>query len=454
MIREGQQALAIALDLPTQLGIDPDHELAKGEIGRVGVSIAALRDLDALFAGIPLDAVRQISTTANSIGPVMTALFLGLAERRNVGADSFSVRLQNDVLKEYVARGTQILPPEPAAELVVDTIEYCVRARPGWVPLCVSGYHIRDAGASRAQELGFTLANAREYLSRAERRGISATDVARSVTWFMAASSQPIHEAAKFRAARELWARMLSEDFGVRDEQALRLRIVAYTLGSELSPVEIENNSVRVTLAALGAVLGGVQVLFCSSIDEALGLPSDRNALLSVRTQQVIQRESGVGEWVDSLGGARVVEGLTTDLVDEARSIEADVQGRGGSVEAISSGWMRAEIDREAWEKEERRREAPPIGDSSSVDTTLSLFRIAPEVEERRLQDFDAWKNARDGSRLRQSLEDLRTVVVRNENVVESLREAFLADVTLGEAMDVLRLELGVAEGRHATLGG
>lgn len=453
----GGDGLSIALDLPTQWGLDPDHPASRGEVGRVGVSLACLDDLDELFTDIPLEKLRQISTTANSIGPIFIALFVALARRRGIPAQRFTCRLQNDPLKEYVARGTHVLPVEAAAEFAVDAIEYCARRLPSWVPMSISGYHIRDAGASRVQELAFTLANARDYLRRAERRGVSAEDVARSVTWFLAAGASPIHEAAKFRAARELWAVMLREEFAVTDEDALKLRIIAYTLGGELSPYEIDNNAVRVTLAALGAVLGGVQILFCSSTDEALGLPSDARARLSVRTQQIILRESGVAEFVDVMGGASAVEELTDAIVNEARALESWVQEQGGSAAVIGSGWMRGVIDDEAWKYERQLRDHPRIGEASRGDqvaSDLRLFRLDPDAEQERVAAFTEWRSSRDIDAVTKVLDDLRHVVSSRKNPIEAMVEAFERRATVGEVMGIMIDEHGLADDRAILAAG
>jgi methylmalonyl-CoA mutase, N-terminal domain len=451
IVARGGDGLAIALDLPTQWGLDPDHELSRGEVGRVGVSLASLDDLDALLEGIPLDSIRQFSSTANSIGPIVIALFLALARRRGTSVADFSVRLQNDPLKEYVARGTHVLPVDAGAEFAVDAIEYCARRLPHWVPMSISGYHMRDAGATRGQELGFTLAHARDYLHRSEARGVSAQDVARSVTWFLAASGAPIHEAAKFRAARELWARMLAADFGIADERALKLRIIVYTLGGEMSPFEPYNNSVRITLAALGAVLGGVQTMFCSSIDEALGIPSDAAALLSIRTQQIILRESGLADLVDVLGGAPAVEALTDELVDEARRIERAVQDRGGVAAAIGSGWIRDEIDRAAWQAELERRKRPRVGEEPGASHDIGdvrLFAVDPEAEPQRLAEFAAWRAARHPGDVADGRAAVRAEIAAGRNPIDAMAEALLAGVTIGELMEVMRGAHGVAADR------
>jgi methylmalonyl-CoA mutase N-terminal domain/subunit len=455
-LESGGDGLSIALDLPTQWGLDPDNTLARGEIGRVGVSVASLDDLDELFAGIDLTKVRQISTTANSIGPVFIALFVALARRREIDPSTFTIRLQNDPLKEYVARGTHVLPVDAAAELAVDAIEYCARELTTWVPMSISGYHLRDAGGSRVQELGFTLCNAKEYLRRAERRGISATQVAQSVFWFLAASTAPIHEAAKFRAARELWATTLEKEFGVTDEAARRLRLIVYTLGGEMSPFEIDNNAVRITLAALGAVLGGVQTLFCSSADEALGIPSDARALLAVRTQQILLRESGLADFLDPLGGAEAVEALTDELVAEARALAAHVDELGGAASVIHSGWMRAQIDEEAWKEEIRRRESPRIGENAQtaeIQDALRILVVEQESESTRAADFAAWRARRDRARVDESLKSLRDFVAAGRNVVDPLVHALEAGVTLGEIMSTFIDVYGVAPDREM-LGG
>lgn len=451
-LASGGSGLSIALDLPTQWGLDPDNPLARGEIGRVGVSIASLDDLDELFAGIDLRDVRQISTTANSIGPIFIALFVALARRRGIEPSSFTIRLQNDPLKEYVARGTHVLPVEAAAELAVDAIEYCSRHLPTWVPMSISGYHLRDAGGSRVQELAFTLANAKEYLRRAEQRGIDARDVARSVFWFLSASMEPLHEAAKFRAARELWATTLADEFGVDDEDARRLRLIVYTLGGEMTPFEIDNNAVRITLAALGAVLGGVQSLFCSSTDEALGIPSDERARLAVRTQQILLRESGVAEFVDPLGGSFVIEELTDELVRDARELASEVDSHGGAASVIHSGWMRAQIDEHAWENELSQRTKPRVGGDSataSEEHDIRLFVPDPDAEATRIAEFSAWRAQRPSAPVEQTLGSLRDIVASRTNVVDALVEALEAGVTIGEIMTTFISVHGVAPDRE-----
>lgn len=450
IVAKGGDGLAIALDLPTQWGLDPDHVIARGEIGRVGVSLTSLDDLDQLLDGIPLDSIRQFSTTANSIGPVMMALFIALARRRGTPVDSFSLRLQNDPLKEFVARGTHVLPVDASAEFAVDAIEYCARQLPGWVPMSISGYHMRDAGATRAQELGFTLAHARDYLHRCQRRGVDPEQVARTVTWFLAASEAPIHEAAKFRAARELWATMLAEDFGVKDTTALKLRIIVYTLGGEMSPFEPYNNSVRIALAALGGMLGGVQIMFCSSIDEALGLPSDASALLSIRTQQILLRESGLADLVDVLGGATLVEQLTDELIAEARRIERTVAEHGGVASAISSGWTRGEIDAAAWEQELRRREQPRVGEEPDAgrDTgDVHLFQSDPNAEAQRIAEFKRWREGRGGD-VDGACAAVRAELVAGHNPIDAMADALFVGATIGEMMALLREERGVAGDR------
>jgi methylmalonyl-CoA mutase N-terminal domain/subunit len=451
LVAKGQTGVAYALDLPTQLGLDADHPAAEGEVGRVGVSLGSVDDLDAIVEGIALDSVNQFSSTSNSIGPQMIGLWLALAKRRGVAPTSFSVRLQNDVLKEYVARGTHVLPPDPAAELSVDAIEHCVRHLPTWVPISVSGYHMRDAGASREMELGFTLSLAREYLTRTVARGIEPAEIARRISWFFSASSQPFHEAAKFRAARELWARLLIEEFGVRDEAALGLRIIAYTLGGQMSPFEISNNSVRITLSALGAVLGRVQSLFCSSIDEALGLPSEENALLSIRTQEILLEEAGLGDLVDPLASATLIESLTDELVESATSWDRKVTDHGGMIAAIESGFIRDAIDENAWATELQGRERPRVGEDGDAapDAELTLFVPDPSFEAARREQVAGWKAARSEQKVGAALSELKSAAKAGGNLVEPFSAAFLADVTLGESMEVLVGVHGPAKDRE-----
>jgi methylmalonyl-CoA mutase, N-terminal domain len=448
LIASGQQGVAVAMDLPTQLGMDPGHPLADGEVGRVGVSIACADDMAALFADIPLSSVRQISTTANSIAPMFGAMILAVAERRGEALDSFSIRLQNDVLKEYVARGTQIFPAEHGARLSVDVVEYCATHLPKWVPMCVSGYHMRDAGSTREQEVGFTLANAQEYLDLAVARGVDIARFARSMSWFMGASPEFLKEAAKFRACRELWATLLADRYGVRDPEALKLRINCYTLGGEMSAFEISNNSVRVTLAAVGAVLGGVQSLFCSSIDEALGLPTDETARLSIQTQRIILQEAGIAEWIDPVGGAPAIELATDEIVRAAREIAGQVGEQGGAIPAIESGWMRGEIDRSAWERNLHEREharigEPGPGESGAADISVAGFPVDTTYGPRRAEEFAQWRARRPRQQVQRALERLAAAAAEPGNLMPAFIDAFRSDLTIGEVTDVLIRQFG-----------
>jgi methylmalonyl-CoA mutase N-terminal domain/subunit len=404
------------------------------------VSIASVDDLEALLADIPLDSVQSISTTANSIGPMMLGLFLALSRRRGVDPSSFVLRLQNDVLKEHAARGTQIFAVEHGVKLTIDVIEYCAANIPTWTPICISGYHMRDAGGTRAQELGFTLANTREYLRRSAERGVSVSDLAPTISWFLSAGVEVLHEAAKMRAARELWATMLHDEFGVRTDKALKVHLSTYTLGGELSPYEITNNAVRVGLAALGAVLGGVQRLTCSAIDEAIGLPTSETALLSIRTQQIILQETSVGDVVDPLGGSVFVEGLTTALVDEARLIAQSVEERGGALNAIASGWVREQIDESAWQSQLERSATPRVGEAGATadDVDAPSANLTAHYESERRERFVEWKARRQRGPLDAAVSRLDEGVRSNQNLVDLMADVFEADGTIGEVVDVL----------------
>jgi methylmalonyl-CoA mutase N-terminal domain/subunit len=450
MIEVGQSGPSVALDLPTQLGMDPDHPLAEGEVGRVGVSLACVDDMAALFEGIPLSSVRQISTTANSMGAMFAAMLLVVAERRGESPNSFSLRLQNDVLKEYVARGTQIFPAPPAAELSVDVVEYCANNLPNWVPMSVSGYHMRDAGATREQEVGFTLANAEQYLDLAAARGIDIAKFASSMSWFMAASPEFLKEAAKFRASREVWARLLKDKYGVDSPAAAMLRLNTYTLGGELSPYELINNSVRVTLAALGAVLGGAQSLFCSSIDEAVGLPTEETARLSIQTQRIILREAGIAHWIDPLGGSPVIEQETDNIISAVHRIKEEVHERGGSIAAIESGWMREAIDSSAWQRVLDERVQTRVGEPDPGTPIEDMpevgqvgFAIDPAYEDRRKLQIERWRSQRDANAVARAKSNLAAATERGGNMMAPLIDAFRDNLTLGEVTDILMVRFG-----------
>ena len=341
LLRAGQTGFSVALDLPTQLGLDSDHRLALGEVGRVGVAIDSLADMEVLFDGIPLDGIRQIRTTANSIGHLWLALNVALAEKKGHDPNAVKILIQNDVLKEYIARGTQIYPPRAGLRIIADVIEYCARNLPAWTPLSMSGYHMREAGANAIQELAFTFANGIAYCDAAVERGLSVDDFAPSLFTFLTADMELLEEVAKFRAARKVWDWIMSERFAAKNPESRALRIFAFSAGSNLTAQQPLVNVVRVSINALAAVLGGVQTLHTSAFDEALGVPTEAAATLALRTQQVILEETGIPNVVDPLGGSYAIEALTAEIESRVRTELGKIDELGGALRCIESEWFK-----------------------------------------------------------------------------------------------------------------
>ena len=341
LLRAGQTGFSVALDLPTQLGLDSDHRLALGEVGRVGVAIDSLADMEVLFDGIPLDGIRQIRTTANSIGHLWLALNVARAEKKGHDPNAVKILIQNDVLKEYIARGTQIYPPRAGLRIVADVIEYCARNLPAWTPLSMSGYHMREAGANAIQELAFTFANGIAYCDAAVERGLSVDDFAPSLFTFLTADMELLEEVAKFRAARKVWDWIMRERFAAKNPESRALRIFAFSAGSNLTAQQPLVNVVRVSINALAAVLGGVQTLHTSAFDEALGVPTEAAATLALRRQQVILEETGIPNVVDPLGGSYAIEALTAEIESRVRTELGKIDELGGALRCIESEWFK-----------------------------------------------------------------------------------------------------------------
>lgn len=352
LLASGQRGFSVALDLPTQNGLDSDHPLAAGEVGRVGVPLDSLVDMCELLDGIDLRQVRQIRTTANAIGPIAVAMFVAAAEAHGYRPTDFRLMLQNDVLKEYVARGTYVFPPRHALSFAVDVIEYCARTLPHWEPIEFCGYHIRDSGADAVQELAIATANGIEYIQAAVARGLHIDEFGSRLFMFLSAHQDLFEEVAKFRAARRLWASLVAERFGAQRPETRRLNLFVYTLGSPLTAQQPLNNVVRVAYQALAAVLGGVQTLATSSFDEALGLPSDEAVQVALRTQQILAYETGVTRTADPLGGSYLVEHLTDELERRVRAYLAQIEDRGGALACLESGWIARELEAEAYRQQ------------------------------------------------------------------------------------------------------
>ncbi len=450
LLAQGQTGLSVAFDLPTQLGLDPDHPMSVGEVGRVGVSIATLADMEKLFQGIPLDQV-STSMTINAPAMMLLALYLLVAEKQGVPWEKVSGTVQNDILKEYFARGTYIYPPGPSMRLVTDIFEFCSQKVPRWNTISISGYHIREAGATAAQEIAFTLADGKAYVRAALERGLDIDRFAPRLSFFFAAHNDIFEEAAKFRAARRLWARIMREEFGAKDPKSWMLRFHTQTGGSTLTAQEPLNNVVRTAYQALAAVLGGTQSLHTNAYDEALGLPTEKSALLALRTQQILAYESGVTRAVDPLGGSFYVEHLTEALEQEAERLIGEIEALGGAVAAVEAGYFHRAIEESAWQFQKEVEEGKRIivgvnrfqDPKSPLNEPVPVQRIDPELHEKRKREVAEFKRNRDGESVRVGLENLRRAARGNENLFPYVLEAFRRRATLGEVCGVLREEWG-----------
>jgi methylmalonyl-CoA mutase N-terminal domain/subunit len=448
LLERGQTGISVAFDLPTQLGFDSDAPQARGEVGKVGVAIDSIADMETLLGGIPLEKV-TVSMTINAPAAILLALLFAVARRRGIDFSNLGGTVQNDVLKEYVARGTYIFPPKPSMRLVTDVMAYCAREVPRWNTISVSGYHIREAGSTAVEEIAFTLSNAKAYLRAARDAGIALDDVAPRVSFFWNAHNDFFEEVAKFRAARYLWAHITRDEFDCRDPRAQMLRFHAQTGGSTLTAQEPENNVVRVALQALAAVLGGVQSLHTNGQDEALALPTAESARVALRTQQIIAYESGVADVVDPMAGSYYLETLTNELIERAAKIIAEIDGIGGSIAAIENGWMQRQIAESAYVAQQaiERGEQIVVGvnrfaeHSSGVPITLQ--RIDDRVEREQIERLAAFRTTRDAGAATRHLAQVRAAAATSANLMPHFIDAVDAGVTLGELCEVLREVFG-----------
>lgn len=443
LLEAGVTGFSVALDLPTQLGLDSDDPLAESEVGRVGVAIDSLADIEILMDGIPLEEISQVRTTANSIGFVWAALFIALAENRGVNPTAFSMFIQNDVLKEFVARGTQIFAPEPSLTLAVDCVEYLCQEVPTWVPLAMSGYHIRESGASAVQEIAFTFANARAYLDEAVRRGVSIDDVAPTLFTFLAITMDFLPEVAKFRAARRVWARLMKEVYGAEKAASQQLRIFAFTAGSTFTAQQPMNNVVRASLEATAAALAGVQTMHVSAYDEAVGVPTEGAATLALRTQQVLALESGLVETVDPLAGSYAIEQLTEEIAEEIWEELGHIDELGGAVECISSGYFSQELADAAYERETAvsSGERPILGVNRhrSEHEPLEIFEVDAQAEKTQVESVLVLHAGRDRAQVEEALAGLRRAAQQGENIMPATIRAVKCYATIGEIVAELR---------------
>ena len=447
LLGQGQTGLSVAFDLPTQIGYDSDHPQALGEVGRAGVAIDSLEDMEQLFDGIPLNKV-STSMTINATAAILLALYIAVARRQGADPRKLSGTVQNDILKEYIARGTYIYPPQAAMRLVTDIIAYCRSELPTWNTISISGYHIREAGATAVQELAFTLANALAYVQAAVDHGLSVDEFAPRISFFFNAHSHFFEEAAKFRAARRLWARLLQERFQPKDDQSLLLRFHVQTAGSTLTAQQPDVNVVRTTLEALSAVLGGGQSLHCNAKDEALSLPTSEAALLALRTQQVIAHETGVADTIDPLAGSYFVERRTGELERRARLYLERIEGMGGMLRAIEKGYVQREIQESAFQYQQAVEQGEQIvvgvnQYTATPETTVPTHRIEPEVERTQIERVRALRARRDNPTCRQVLAALEETARSGENLLPAILSAVEAYATVGEISDSLRTVFG-----------
>ncbi len=447
LLARGQMGLSVAFDLPTQLGLDSDDPRALGEVGRTGVAIDSLADMAALLEGIPLGEV-STSMTINAPAALLLLLYELVAEDQGIAPTSLSGTVQNDILKEYVARGNYIFPPRPSMRLTTDLFAYCAERLPRWNTISISGYHIREAGSTAVQELAFTLANGIAYCQAAIEAGLSPDDFGERLSFFFNAHNDFFQEIAKFRAARRLWARVMAERFGVTNPKALALRFHAQTGGSTLTAQQPENNIVRVAIQALSAVLGGCQSLHTNSFDEALALPSERAATIALRTQQVIAHESGVPSTADPAGGSYYLEALTRELEQRAWELIEEIDERGGAVAAIEAGWIQAEIEAAAygWTNAVEEGERLIVGVNAHVEeggAEIELHRLDPEAERRQIERTQRLRAERKGAEADAALARVRQVARETGNLLPPMREALRALCTVGEICGALREEWG-----------
>ncbi|MBI4592613.1 MAG: methylmalonyl-CoA mutase [Candidatus Rokubacteria bacterium] len=441
LLDQGQTGLSVAFDLPTQMGHDPDSPLALGEVGKVGVSIATIEDMADLFEGIPLDRV-STSMTINATAAILLALYVAVGERQGITAGRLSGTVQNDILKEYIARGTYIFPPGPSMRLVTDVFAYCRERVPRWNTISISGYHMREAGGTAVQEVAFTLANAIAYVEAARRAGLAVDEFAPQLSFFFNAHNNLLEEIAKFRAARRLWARIMKERFRARDPRSMMLRFHAQTAGSTLTAQQPENNIVRVTVQALAAVLGGCQSLHTNSMDEALALPAERAVRIALRTQQILAYESGGADIADPLGGAFAVERLTGDIEHAAEAYLTQIDGLGGSVAAI--GFMQREIHESAYryQREVEAKARLVVGVNEFVteeESPANLFQLDPGVGVALRQRVERLRTARDRGAAERALDALERGARGTENLMPLIVAAVQASASLGEICARLR---------------
>ena len=447
LLEHGQTGLSVAFDLPTQMGRDSDHPRARGEVGRVGVAIDSLADMETLLAGIPLDKVTT-SMTINATAAILLALYLVVAEKQNVGWNKVGGTIQNDILKEYIARGTYIYPPAGSMRIITDTFAFCTKEVPNWNTISISGYHIREAGSTAAQEIAFTLSDGIAYVEAAVKAGLNVDEFGARLSFFFNVHNNFLEEVAKFRAARRLWARIMKDRFGAKDPRSMMLRTHAQTAGSSLTAQQPDNNVVRTTIQALAAVLGGTQSLHTNSKDEALALPTEDSVRLALRTQQIIAHESGVADTIDPFAGSYCIEGLTDELERKAEDYIAAIDKLGGAVRAVELGYQQREIHNAAYqyqqEIERKSRIIVGVNEFTLADEPApELLRIDPDIEERQKAKLASVRAERNQAAVERALRQVEGTARGEGNLMPAIIEAVRAYATLGEIADAMRRVFG-----------
>jgi len=456
LLDQGQTGLSVAFDLPTQIGYDSDHTMSLGEVGKVGVAIDSLKDMEMLFNGIPLDKV-STSMTINAPATVLLAMYIAVAEKQGISPDKLNGTIQNDVLKEYIARGTYIFPPAPSMRLITNIFQYCFKEMPLWNTISISGYHIREAGSTAIQEVAFTLADGIAYVDAAIKIGLKVDDFAPRLSFFFNAHNDLLEEVAKFRAARRLWAKIMKERFGAKDKKSLMLRFHTQTAGCTLTAQQADNNIVRVTIQALAAVLGGTQSLHTNSRDEslhtnsrdeALALPAEDSVRIALRTQQVLAYESGVTETVDPLAGSYYVETLTNKIEEKALEYIEKIDKLGGVIRAIEKGFIQQEIQNSAYQYQKDIEEGKRIVvgvNKFKINEGLpkGLLKVNPEVGRKQVEELNKLKEERDNDKIKEKLKSLEKAAKTDTNLMPLILDCVKSYATLGEICDVLRSIFG-----------
>ena len=445
LLSKGQTALSVAFDLATQIGYDSDHPMAKGEVGRTGVAIDSIEDMETLFDGIPLDKV-STSMTINSTAVILLALYITAGKKQGVKPGDLMGTVQNDILKEFIARGTYILPPQPSMKIITDIFQYSAKHLPKFNTISISGYHIREAGATAAQEIAFTLSNAIAYVKAALSAGLKIDEFAPQLSFFFASHNDLFEEIAKFRAARKMWAEIAKKNFGARDEKSMKLRFHTQTGGSTLTAQQPENNIVRTTVQALAATLGGTQSLHTNAFDEALGLPTEKSAEIALRTQQILGYESGIVNNVDPLAGSYLIEYLTNELERKAKEIMNEIEKLGGSVACVETGYFQERIADAAYQFQKSIEQGGTIvvgiNKFTSDKTEMPpVLKVDANIEKKQVEKVQRLRKDRDQKKQKAAIENLRSAVKKNENIVEPVINAVENYATVGEIADVFRGE-------------